>query len=62
MMIDREFDMDDCEAKEFYCDTMNSIPTKIKICCDSRKDECKYLVSIKNDNLNIDICTKSNCY
>ena len=60
-MIDREFDIDE-EPRTLDCDTINSIPTKIKICCDSRKDECPYLVSIKNDNLTIDICTKSSCY
>jgi hypothetical protein len=60
MLIDREFDVDKPDI--LNCNTLNSIPTKIKICCDSRKDECPYLVSIKNSNLIIDICTKSTCH
>ena len=40
------------------CTGHNTVDHKIKICCDARKDKCKYAHHIKTDQVDLCICIK----
>ena len=40
------------------CTGTNTVSIKLKLCCDTRKEECKHAVIIKSDNLNVCLCTR----
>ena len=40
------------------CKGENTVTTTLKVCCDTRKEECYYAKKVVSDNLNITLCTR----
>ena len=46
------------EKNIIHCPVKNVVEKTIKICCDSRKNECEHFCEIKQNKFIIGICTK----